>query len=128
MAYRPYKAAYDASIKRLGEKERPEEGHVSVDGADSERLATKQMERHLLGPDRPQSLADQLHELKAMLFEIALQQQTGRVPSFLTKHVTASTSMPLEEEHEAAHAATHEAFQHVQQQGDAGKHAKRFAL
>ena len=80
------------------------------------------MDGHL--PDRPQSLADQLRELKAMLFEIALQRQTGRVPSFLTQHITASASMPLEEEQAAAHAAC----QHVQQQADAGKHARSFAL
>ena len=127
MAYGPYKAAYDATMERLGDKRCSAEGDISWVSADSLRLATKQIEqqdRHLLEPARPQSLADQLRDLKAMMYEIALQRQTGRMPSFLSQHITASASMPLEEEQAVSHAA----LQHVQQQGNAGKHAASSAL
>ena len=62
--------------------------------------------------------------LTLILHEIALQQQTGRAPSFLSQHVIASASMPGEEEQAVSCAA----FQHVQQQANAGKRAESLAV
>lgn len=61
-----------------------------------------------------------------MMFEVAMQHQTGKVPSFLSqaKLFKDSASMSLEEEQQASHAA----FQRILHQADAGKHAETYKL
>lgn len=80
-----------------------------------QRLAAKEFETY-----RPQLLADQVRDLKAMMFESVLQQQTGKVPSFLSraKHFKEAGSVTMEEEERLSHAA----FQKILQMADAGKH------
>lgn len=55
-----------------------------------------------------------------MTFESVLQQQTGKVPSFLSraKHFKEAGSVTMEEEQRVCHAA----FQKILQMADAGKH------
>ena len=70
-------------------------------------------------PYRPQLLADQVRDLKSMMFEALLQQQTGKVPSFMAgvKHFNAAGSMTVEEEQRLCHVA----LERTLQQADAGK-------
>ena len=79
-----------------------------------QRLAAKEFE-----PYRPQLLADQVRDLMAMMFESVLRQQTGKVPSFLSraKLFKEAGSMTMEEEQRVSHAP----FQ-ILQMADACKH------
>ena len=54
------------------------------------------------------------------MFELVLQQQTGKVPSFLSraKHFEETGSLTMEEEQRMSHAAC----QKILQMADAGKH------
>ncbi len=56
-----------------------------------------------------------------MLSEVALQQQTGKVPAFLAhaKHFRQAGSVSLAEEEKVSH----DAFQHILEQADAGRSA-----
>ncbi len=56
-----------------------------------------------------------------MLFEVALQQQTGKAPAFLAhaKHFRQAGSVSLAEDEKASH----DAFQRILQQADAGMSA-----
>lgn len=80
-----------------------------------QRSAAKEFE-----PYRPQLLVDQVQDLRAMIFETALQQQTGTVPNFLSrpKHLNEAGSMSVEEEQRVSQAA----FEKMLQMADAGKH------
>lgn len=80
-----------------------------------QRLAAKEFE-----PYRPQLLANQVRDLKAMISQSMLQRQTGTVPSFLSraKHYSEAGSMTVDEERRVCHAA----FQEIPQVAGAGKH------
>ena len=86
----------------------------TLEGQHRKNLAAKEFE-----PYRPQLLADQVRDLKSMVFQMAMQQQTGKVPVFLSqsKHFKEAASMTLEDEQNASHAA----FQHILELADAGK-------
>jgi len=56
-------------------------------------------------PYRPQLPADQARDLKVMVFEASLQQQTGKVPAFLSRaqEFQHAANMDLQEEKQACH-------------------------
>jgi len=80
-----------------------------------QKLAAK-----LFEPYRPQLLADQVRDLKVMVFEASLQQQTGKVPAFLSRaqEFQHAANIDLQEEEQACHRA----FEHILEMADAGKH------
>ncbi len=80
-----------------------------------QKLAAKVFE-----PYRPQLLADQVRDLKVMVFEASLQQHTGKVPAFLSRaqEFQHAANMDLQEEEQACHRA----FEHILEMADAGKH------
>jgi hypothetical protein len=65
-----------------------------------QKLAAKVFE-----PYRPQLPADQARDLKVMVFEASLQQQTGKVPAFLSRaqEFQHAANMDLQEEKQACH-------------------------
>lgn len=80
-----------------------------------QRLAAKEFE-----PYRPHLLIDQVQDMKAMIIEAALQQQTGTEPSCLShaKHFSEAGSITVEEEQRVSQAA----FREMLQAADAAKH------
>ncbi|DBA92403.1 TPA: hypothetical protein ACH3X1_002642 [Trebouxia sp. C0004] len=78
-----------------------------------QKLAAKVFE-----PYRPQLLADQVRDLKVMVFEASLQQHTGKVPASLSRaqEFQLGANMDLQEEEQACHRA----FEHIMEMADAG--------
>ena len=86
-----------------------------------QKLAAKVFE-----PYRPQLLADQVRDLKSMMFETAFQQQTGKAPAFLSRaqEYREAANMTLQEEQQACHRA----FEHILEMADAGKQGSCVAV
>ena len=80
-----------------------------------QNLAAKAFEHY-----QPQLLANQVHDLKVMLFEASLQQQTIKVPSFLSRahEFRHGAGTDLQEEVQACHRC----YEHILEKADAGKH------
>ncbi len=109
--YAPYQAVYATVTKLQAEKgSRPDGNHDPLDNTGQETFTTVQI----------QQLANQVRDLKVMVFEASLRQHTGRVPVFLSRaqEFQHAASVDLHEEEQACHRA----FEHILQMADAGKH------